>query len=156
MEVRVLKDTNYLIANPDHRNFTESAETVEQDTILKGEPKAIQGLRRGEPFIYRLFITTDGKILYLNNIEPMKTVEVTLGADAQRTPTTVNLIPAESFTKMKTTALVIGGIAGFAYAKYQKHDMKKVAMFIGVGALIGYVAGYVLDQSRDVVVTESK
>jgi uncharacterized membrane protein (Fun14 family) len=34
--------------------------------------------------------------------------------------------------------------------------MKKVAMYIGVGALLGYVAGYVLDQSRDVVVTESK
>jgi hypothetical protein len=156
MEVRVLKDTNYLIANPDHRNFTEGSETVEQDTILKGEPRAIQGLRRGEPFVYRLFITNDGKILYINNVEPMKTVEVTLGADAQRTPTTVNLIPAESFTKMKTTALVVGGIAGFAWAKYKKHDMKKVAMYIGVGALLGYVAGYVLDQSRDVVVTESK
>jgi hypothetical protein len=156
MEVRVLKDTNYLIANPDHRNFTESSEMVEQDTILKGEPRAIQGLRRGEPFVYRLFITNDGKILYINNVEPMKTVEVTLGADAQRTPTTVNLIPAESFTKMKTTALVVGGIAGFAWAKYKKHDMKKVAMYIGVGALLGYVAGYVLDQSRDVVITESK
>jgi hypothetical protein len=156
MEVRVLKDTKYLIANPDHKNFTESGEMIEEGSVLKGEPKAIQGLRRGEPFVYRLFITEEGKILYLNNIEPMKTVEVTLGADAQRTPTTVNLLPAETFSKMKTAGLIIGGLAGFAYAKSKKHDMKKVAMFIAVGAAVGFGAGYVFDRNRKVVVTQSK
>ena len=156
MEVRVLKDTKYLIANPDHKNFTESGEVVEEGSVLKGEPKAIQGLRRGEPFTYRLFITNEGKILYLNNIEPMKTVEVTLGADSQKTPTVVDLLPAENFSKMKTAGLVIGGIAGFAYAKSKKHDLKKVAMFIALGAALGYGAGYVFDRNRKVVVTESK
>lgn len=156
MKARVIKDTKYLIANKDHKNFTESSELVEQDTILKGEPRNIEGLRRGEPFTYRLFMTNEGKILYLNNVEPMKTVEVTLGADAQRTPTVVDLLPAESFSKMKTAGLVIGGIAGFAYAKYKKHDMKKVAMFIALGAAIGYGSGYVLDRTRKVEITESK
>lgn len=156
MKARVIKDTKYLIANKDHKNFTESSELVEQDTILKGEPRNIEGLRRGEPFTYRLFITNEGKILYLNNVEPMKTVEVTLGADAQRTPTVVDLLPAESFSKMKTAGLVIGGIAGFAYAKYKKHDLKKVAMFIALGAALGYGAGYVFDRNRKVVITESK
>jgi hypothetical protein len=156
MKARVIKDTKYLIANKDHKNFTESNELVEQDTILKGEQRNIEGLRRGEPFTYRLFITNEGKILYLNNVEPMKTVEVTLGADAQRTPTVVDLLPAESFSKMKTAGLVIGGIAGFAYAKYKKHDMKKVAMFIALGAAIGYGSGYVLDRTRKVEITESK
>jgi len=156
MEVRVLKDTKYLIANPDHKNFTESAEVVEEGTVLKGEPKAIQGLRRGEQFTYRLFITNEGKILYLNNIEPMKTVEVTLGADAQKTPTVVDLIPAESFSKMKLYGVIGGGLAGFAWAKYKKHDMKKVAMFIAIGAAIGYGAGYVIDRNRKVTVKASK
>lgn len=57
---------------------------------------------------------------------------------------------------MKTAGLVIGGIAGFAYAKYKKHDMKKVAMFIALGAAIGYGSGYVLDRTRKVEITESK
>ena len=156
MDVRVVKDTKYLIANQDHKNFTESAEVIEQGSILTGEPKAIQGLRRGEPFTYRLFITNKGKILYLNNVEPMKTVEVTLGADSQRSATTVNLVPAETFTKMKIAGLIVGGLAGFAYSKYKKHDIKKVAMFIAVGAAVGYGAGYVIDTNRKVVVTKSK
>jgi len=156
MNVRVVKDTKYLIANKDHKNFTEGSETVEQDTILKGEPKNIEGLRRGEPFTYRLFITNEGKILYLNNIEPMKTVEVTLGADSQKTPTVVNLLPAEQFSKMKMAGLIIGGLTGFAYSKYKKHDVKKVALFIAIGSALGYGAGYVFDKNRSVEVIKSK
>lgn len=156
MKARVVKDTKYLVANKDHKNFTEGSELVEQDTILNGEVKAIQGLRRGEPFTYRLFITDNGKILYLNNIEPMKTVEVTLGADEQKSATIVNFLPADNFSKMKVAGLLIGGVAGFAYAKYKKHDLKKVAMFIALGAGLGYGAGYVIDRNRKVTVKTSK
>lgn len=156
MKVRVIKDTKYLVANKDHKNFTEGSEVVEQDTILNGEARSIEGLRRGEPFTYRLFITEDGKILYLNNIESMKTVEVTLGADDQRSATVVDFLPADKFSKMKVAGIVLGGLAGFAYAKYKKQDMKKMAMFIAVGAALGYGAGYVLDRDRKVTITESK
>ena len=156
MQVRVIKDTKYLVANKDHKNFTEGSEIVEQDTVLKGEPKAIEGLRRGEPFTYRLFITENGKILYINNVKPMKTVEVTLGADEQRSATVVDFIPADNFSKMKVGGIVLGGLAGFAYAKYKKHDMKKIAMFIALGAALGYGAGYVVDRNRKVTVTKSK
>ena len=55
MQVRVIKDSRYLVANKDHKNFTEGSENVEQGTVLNGEPRAIEGLRRGEPFTYRLF-----------------------------------------------------------------------------------------------------
>lgn len=156
MKATVNKDSKYLIANSDHKNFTETNEVIEEGSVLEGDVKNVEGLRRGEPFTYRLFITKEGKILYLNNVTPMKTVEVTLGADSQRTPTTVDLIPAETFTKMKTYGIVAGGLVGFAYAKYKKKDMKRVAMFIAVGAVVGYAAGYVLDRNRKVIVTQSK
>lgn len=156
MQVVVNKDAKILIPNPEHKNFTETDEMIEEGSIIKGNPRNIEGLRRGEKFTYRLFVTDNDKILYLNNITPMNTTEVTLGADSQRSSTVVDLLPAESFNKTKTAGIIIGGLAGFAFAKYKKHDMKKVAMYIGIGALAGYVGGYIFDRSRDVVVKQSK
>ena len=86
----------------------------------------------------------------------MNATEVTLGADAGATATKVDMIPAENFSKAKMAGLVIGGIAGFAWAKYKKHDMKKAAMYIGVGAVLGYGAGVLLDRRNKVVVQPSK
>lgn len=156
MKVTVNKDSKFLVANNDHKNFTETDEAVEEGTILNGNAINVQGLRRGEPFTYRLFITPDKKILYLNNITPMETTEVMLGADDSVSSTKVNLIPAETFNRVKTIGLVAGGLAGFAYAKYKKHDMKKVAMWIGVGALVGYATAYVIDKNKAIKVTPSK
>lgn len=156
MEVTVIRDSKYLIPNSTHQNFTESNDYVGEGVMLRGNFANIEGLRRGEPFTYKLFITEDKKILYQNSVEPMKTIELTSGADSQRTPTLVNLTPAESFNKVKTTGLVLGAVAGFAYAKYKKHDIKKVAMFIFGGAVVGYAAAYVVDRNRKATVTSSK
>ena len=57
---------------------------------------------------------------------------------------------------MKFYGAVSGAILGFAYAKYKKQDMKKVAMYIGAGAVLGFVAGYVLDTRRKVIIKPSK
>jgi hypothetical protein len=95
-------------------------------------------------------------MLYLNNITPMETTEVMLGADDSVSSTKVNLIPAETFSRVKTIGIVAGGLAGFVYAKYKKQDMKKVAMFIGLGALIGYATAFVVDTNKAINVTPSK
>jgi len=146
-----------LIPNKDHKNFTFSDEKIEGGKLVKGTLKAINGLRRGEPFTYRLFLTNDNKLIYQKNIKNMtNATEVTLGADAQTSPISVNLKPAENFSSMKITGILVGGAAGFAYAKYKKHDMKKVAMYIGVGAAIGYFAEYLLDSKKNIVVKPSK
>jgi len=155
MEVTVIKDSKYLIPNAQHQNFTESNDWVGEGVLLKGNFANIEGLRRGEPFTYKLFITEDKNILYQNSVEPMKTIELTSGADSQRTPTFVNLTPAETFNKVKTAGLVLGGVVGFAYAKYKKQDMRKVAMYIGVGAVLGYAAAYVIDRNRKATVVAS-
>lgn len=154
MEVTVIRDSKYLIPNQEHQNFTESNDIVGEGNILKGNYANIEGLRRGEPFTYKLFVTEDKRILYRNNIEPMEQ-EVTLGADSQRSATTLNLIPAETFNKVKTMGLVVGAIAGFAYSKYKKHDLKRTSMFIFGGAIIGYASAYVIDRNRKATVTPS-
>ena len=156
MKVIVNKDSKFLIANNEHKNFTETDETIEEGTILNGNAINVKGLRRGESFTYRLFITPKNEILYLNNITPMETTEVMLGADDSVSSTKVNLIPAETFSRVKTIGIVAGGLAGFVYAKYKKQDMKKVAMFIGLGALIGYATAFVVDRNRTIDVTPSK
>ncbi len=156
MEAILIKDAKVLIPNNDHKNFTETNQVIPKGTKVSGSIKNIQGLRRGEPFTYRLFNTNNNQLIYLNNLENMNATEVKLGADASVTSTKVDLIPAETFNKIRRNGLIIGGIAGFAYAKYQKHDMKKVAMWIGVGALVGYAAAYVIDTNRKAIVKPSK
>jgi hypothetical protein len=153
----IAENTKNLIPNPLHKNFTEGDVVIEEGTLVEGVYKDVEGLRRGEPFTYRLFFIKDGPIIYQNKIKnTMPVTEVMLGADQSQSSTLVNLKPAEIFTKMKLAGVVIGGISGFAYAKYKKHDMKKSAMYIGVGALVGFAAAYVLDTKKKATVTPSK
>ena len=137
MQVSVLKDAKILTPNKEHKNFTDSGKFIEEDSIIFGEPKNIEGLRKGQPFVYRLFLTDKKQLIHLNKIKPMNTTEVTLGADAQVSATDVNLVPAENSKRIKFYGAVAGAIVGFAYAKYKKQDMKKVAMYIGAGAVLG-------------------
>lgn len=151
MKAQLIQDAKILIPNTEHKNFTDSGEVIEEGTFVTGQVKNIEGLRRGKPFIYRLFLTDKNQLIYLKKIKPMGTTEVTLGADAAQTPTKVNLRPAERANRNKFIGVVVGGLAGFAWAKYKKHDKKKAAMYIGVGAVIGFVAGYMLDSRKDKV-----
>jgi len=158
MKATVIENTAILIPNKDHQNFTETKDSLKKGDVIDGTIKHIEGLRRGVPFTYKMFFTDKGQIIYLNKIKPMderNPTEVTLGADAQVSPTKINFIPNERFSKSKKTGLVVGAIAGYAYAKYKKHDTKKIAMYIGLGMLAGYAAAYLYD-NKNVGVTESK
>ena len=156
MKARVKGDAIVLIPNKAHQNFIANGETIEDGNIVEGEFKEIAGLRQGKPFTYRLFVTDKNQIIYQKSVIPMEATEVTLGADAQTTPTKVDMIPAEKFSKAKMTGLIVGGLAGFAFAKYKKQDMKKVALYIGIGAALGYGAGVMFDRNRKVTIQPSK
>jgi hypothetical protein len=67
-KVVVIEDAKILIPNKDHFNFTESSRVIKANTILQGDAKYIRGKRRGEDFLYRLFATSDNKIIYLNKV----------------------------------------------------------------------------------------
>lgn len=155
-KVVVSKECKALIPNGEHKNFTETEESFDKGEILTGRYVNIEGLRRGKPFTYRLFITSDNRYIYQNCIEPMKTTEVMLGADESQTPTIINLRANERFKSYKLYGVIGGGLAGFALAKYRKHKWKKVMMFTAVGALIGFGGAYLLDQNRAITVTPSE
>jgi hypothetical protein len=156
MKATTTDNVAVLMPNVEHKNFTETTDVIEKGTILNGEFKNIEGLRRGQNFTYRMFVTDDNKILYSKSIQPMETTEVYLGADQSVTATKVDLKPAETFSKVKMIALISGGAAGYAYAKYQKQDNKKVAMYIAIGALLGYATGYYIDTNKSITVQKSK
>ncbi len=145
----VVEDTKVLIPNEEHKNFTEGKEVIKKDTEIEGNPKFIQGMRRGEPFTYKLFLTKDKQLIYLKKIKPMNATEVTLGADSAQSSTVVNL--NQNFLAKPTILGAIGGaVIGFGYAKYKKHEMKKAGMYALIGAVAGFVIGKVIEHKATV------
>lgn len=156
MKVTVIEDAQVLIPNKQHQSFVHNSECIKKGTEIEGTPKKINGLRKGEPFTYKLFEIGQNKFIFLNKINAMEnTVEVNLNADGQVSPTEVNLKPAENFSRVKMTGLILGGIAGFAYSKYRKHDKTKYALCISVGAAAGYAIGVLVDINNDITIRKS-
>lgn len=148
MKAKVLKDAVVLVPNAPHKNFVYGAETLEEGSVIDGNIRFIEGLRKGEPFTYRLFITDKGQIVFLNKIEPMETTEVTLAADGQE-QTVVNFTKSEKSMKNKFIGAVAGAAIGFAYAKYKKHDMKKSGKYALIGLVIGVGIAFVIDAGKN-------
>lgn len=148
---KVIEDADILVSNPDHKNFTETGAKIPKGSIIFGKFVNVQGLRRGKPFEYRLFVTTDNKIIYLNKVEIMRTTEVTLGADAAQTPTVVDL-KKKTFTMYTVGGAILGGYLGNYFAN--KRGGNK-AIYIGVGALAGFLGGKFLEGSA-IFVKKSK
>lgn len=158
MEAQVItNDANVLKANKEHQNFTKTSEIIPFGTKVEGKVLNVDGLRRGEAFKYRLFITKDSKIIHLNKIKPMTTTEVTLGADAKQSPTVIDMaVPKKNFTKTTIIGAVIGAGLGYYYsAKMKGMDKKKVLMFSLGGAIVGLLAGKYVEHKR-LTVTKAK
>src|SRR6185369_16871584 len=94
-QVIVEQDAKILIPNGSHQNFTETGQVIPKGSKLVGEYIAINGMRRREPFQYKLFkIANTNKYIYQKFIKPlenMEKTEVTLGADSERSATTVKI-----------------------------------------------------------------
>jgi hypothetical protein len=157
-KVRVMEDAFVLIPNKEHENFTTTDKVIKAGTTLYGKESLIKGKRRGEPFTYRLFLTTNDELIHLKKVKPMRTTEVTLGADSQQTPTLVEIPSTKKFlTKNLVIASLVGAAAGFLYSKkYKGHDKKKVAMFTIGGAVLGFVAGKYYEHRKGIVIKKSK
>ncbi len=156
MKALVTEDTKVLIPNAEHKNFTAGSEIIEAETIIEGQPRNILGLRKGEPFTYRLFYTNDNKIIYIKKIKPMEKTEVVLGADATQTATVVSLPNQSNLGKRPIIGAAVGAVAAFAWAKYKKHDHKKAALYAVVGAVVGFVAGKYLQSHNPITAKASK
>ena len=141
MQVRVIKNATILIPNGDHKNFTETDNYIPAGTELIGEQKYISGKRRGQDFVYRLFQSEKGNLIYQNTIKPIKMTEVKLGADSSVAPTKIELPNEAKYANAHLIGAVGGTVAGFAIAKKMKKSKKQTYLFAIGGALAGYITG---------------
>jgi hypothetical protein len=154
MQAKIIKDTNFLTPNKDHKNFTDSIELARVGDKIEGEFKNISGLRKGQPFVYRLFVTKNGKILYANTVQTeIPIVEVVSNANAE------NLKPVELEKNIpnknsKYAGLLLavgGGVAGYFYAKKKNVTQESLIKFIAVGAVGVYGIYWLLNQNKSTV-----
>jgi hypothetical protein len=136
MQVLTIKDSPILKPNKDHKNFVETGEIIPIGTPLEGNERYISGLRRGEAFTYKVFITKDNQIIYLNNIKPMSNVEVSLGVDGL--PSTNKESKSLKLTNINYVGIAIGGLSGYIYAKSKKCTTTNMIIYSVVGASIGF------------------
>jgi hypothetical protein len=153
MEAVVLDNAKVLVPNKEHKNFTETNEIIPKGETISGEFKSIKGLRRGEPFSFRVFITNNGQIIYSNKVKQMKATEVTLGADSSQSATVVNMLPAETFKTSRILFALAGAVGGVYYARKKKANPMKFAV---IGGLAGYAAMWAFDKTKTVTITPSK
>lgn len=147
-----------MLPNIEHKNFTDSGEFIPMGTEITGDNKVVNGLRRGKPFDYRVFITNDGQIIYSKYVTPMAT-EVTMGADAQVSATKVGMVSSETkTTSRKVVGAVVGGVIGYALAKRGgvKKPFMQQLLFIGGGAIAGYMVGNYFNKNTGIVVEKAK
>lgn len=158
MNVILIDNAPVLIPNPKHKNFTETNEVLEKGTKLEGDIKRIEGERKGERFVYRLFRTKDGKLIYLNKTKPinMERTEVTLGADAAQTPTKIKLPSTSNIGARPIIGTIVGLAAAYFYAKKKGFVGGKKWIHYGIGAVAGFAVGKYLQSQRKVVVSPSK
>lgn len=156
MEAIVEKEAKVLVPNKEHKNFTATGQIIEPGTVIEGEFKSIKGLRRGEPFSYRVFITKNGEIIYSNNVKQMKATEVTLGADASQTPTKVNMLPAETFKTSRMVAALAGTVGGYYMAKRRGCVGKKCIQWAVIGGLAGYGSVWLFDKTTKITISPSR
>jgi hypothetical protein len=85
--------------------------------------------------------------------------EVTTGADAQVSATKVGMISSEKkTTTRRVVGAVVGGVVGYAVSKrggVQRTFMQQL-LFIGGGALAGYMVGNYFNKKTGIVVEKAK
>ena len=153
----VIQNTNYLIPNKDHKNFTDSSYEARVGAILMGKFQNINGLRKGKPFEYRLFITNNGRILYANCVKAENVPsEILSNADNIQSTSLSEYNSADSFDYMANVAVFIGGIAGYFYGKKQNETGKNLIKYIAVGAVGAYAIYWLVEKNKTTIKKPNK
>lgn len=155
MEVIVEIDAKILVPNKEHKNFTATDLVIPQGTTLEGEKVLVNGMRRGEPFQYKLFKTNDNRYIYLNKIKPsMATTQVYLSADAQQTPTIVDVPQAKLLSTTNIVGAILGYYVGHWYStKYQKGNSRYYGL---AGAVAGVLTARYIAKKGTIKFVKSK
>lgn len=156
MEVTVIEPALVLIPNKEHQNFTATRDIIPVGTKLRGESQTIKGLRRGQEQVYRVFkIENTNQYIYINKIKPKtmsQTVDVMLGADKSVSPTVVNVPANKRANQIQAVGSVIGAIAGFTIAKKRNVTGNQKWIYVGVGALAGYLVAKMVVKHKEVTI----
>ena len=151
IQATIIKNTNYLIPNNEHKNFTDSSEEAREGKIILGEFKNVDGLRKGKPFQYRLFFSKDGKILYANCVKAENVPsEILQSADGSKTVTLKNLKPAAYMIA------IAGGLAGYLYGKKQNATGANLIKYTAVGAVGAYGIYWLVNSNKSTVINPIK
>lgn len=140
-EVIVVEDTAILLPNNEHRNFTETDKMISKGTILKGDFKNIEGLRRGKPFTYRIFQDKDGIIMYAKNLHENK--ENMNGNDS-----TITLPSEKKLSTNYALYSVVAGVLGFGIAKKMGKSGKTAFIVASISAVGGYMIAKQVNKSQ--------
>jgi hypothetical protein len=155
MEVFVTDDAKVLVPNKEHKNFTATDVIIPKGNSLEGEELIVNGLRRGQPFQYKLFKTKENQFIYLNKTKPnMANTQVFLGADSQQTPTIVDVPQA----KLLSTTNIVGAIAGYFVGNfYSKKYQKGNPRYYGLaGAVAGVLVARYIAKKGTIKFVKSK
>ena len=132
MIVSTIESAIVLVPNKEHKNFTESKETIPASTTLVGTFKKITGLRRGKPFDYRVFVTDENKIIYADKVTPQPK-EIKSPSDS------ANVSAGKKIATSPLLYASIGAALGYYIANRQSKEFtKKTMIYVVGGAVVGY------------------
>lgn len=149
MKVIINNDAPILIPNDSHRNFVETGKVIPKETIVEGDAKKIEGLRRGEPFIYRLFIDKQGNIIYEKYTTKMET-EINLSNATGEEARVITLPSAKQNLRIHAAATVISGVLAYAVAKKMGKPNKTAFIAAAIAATAGYVVATQITKRREI------
>jgi len=144
-EVIVLEDTPILMPNNEHKNFTETDKIIPKGTMLKGNFKNIEGLRRGKNFTYRIFQDNDGLIIYTKSLQ--EKIENMNGNDS-----TITLPSEKKLSTNYALYSVIGGVLGYAVAKKMGKTGKTAFIIAGIAAIGGYMVAKRVNKNQSIII----
>lgn len=164
-KVKVVQDAKILIPNPAHNNFTDSGQFIPEGTQLEGKYVIIKGLRRGEPFQYKLFkVANSNQFIYQKTTKPveiMENTEVKLGVGGEKTSgaqeSTIVKVPSNAAAnRTPIITAVLGAMLGYGVARWRKVEGNMKWVMVGAGAAIGYIGGNMYVTRKKVTVTKGK
>jgi hypothetical protein len=154
MQAELIEDAPVLIPNKEHQNFTRNGQVIPKGEVVEGEIKVVQGKRRGEPFTYELFYTNKNQFIHKKKVKPMATTQVYLSADAQQTPTIVD-VPQNN---LLTTPNIVGAVAGYLVGNWysRKYGKGNPRYFGLAGAVAGVLVARYMTQKGTIKFVKSK
>lgn len=157
IQASVIQNTNYLMPNKEHKNFTASNENAREGTIINGSFKNVTGLRKGEPFVYRLFFVEDGKILYANCVQADNVPsEILSGVDNNKSVKGIETNSSKGKIMKAELFIISGALIGYLIGRNKKLSTNNLIKSSIVGAVGAYGIYCIIDKNKSTIKISNK